>query len=407
MRYELFLAHRFFRSRKRTGFVSLITWISVGGVALGVAALIIALSIMNGLTGELTARILGTNAAMVLLRYDEAFTSADSVAVVVRGVEGVEGVAPFIHGEAGIVTGSRFRGVFVKGVDLAATLSVTTIAENVSPPVATLDASPGETPPIIVGRDLAQRVGVSVGDEILLANPVLTPSVTGLLPRFGKFRVAGIFASGLYEYDSSLTFISLASAQKFFRMEGRVTGIEILSADPMTVETDKEALLRALGGYPYRINTWIDLNRNLFVYMKIEKYVLGLILLLIVLVAAFNIVGALVMMVMEKRREIGILKSMGATDREILRLFMSSGAEIGVLGILVGSLTGVAATLLLGRHRISIPNDVYFLDTVPVRLQVPDVIVVCVVVFLVCWLATLYPAWKAARLSPVEAIRNA
>jgi lipoprotein-releasing system permease protein len=141
--------------------------------------------------------------------------------------------------------------------------------------------------------------------------------------------------------------------------------------------------------------------------MKIEKYVLGLILLLIVLVAAFNIVGALVMMVMEKRREIGILKSMGATDREILRLFMSSGAEIGVLGILVGSLTGVAATLLLGRHRISIPNDVYFLDTVPVRLQVPDVIVVCVVVFLVCWLATLYPAWKAARLSPVEAIRNA
>lgn len=408
MRFEALLAHRYFRSRKRTGFVSLITWISVGGVSLGVAVLIIALSIQNGLSKELRTRILGTNAALILLRYDrDTFPAADSLEAEVRDVPGVLGAAGFVYGKALLKAGTRSDGVIVKGVDLEAERTVTSVADRISPPVATLDAPEDDIPPVVVGRDLAERLRIAAGDEVVLASPFgASVSPLGFVPRLRKFRVAGIFSSGLYEYDSSLCFISVAEAQRFFRLPGEVTGIEIKIVEPFQAETMKNAVLERLGGYPFRINTWIDLNRNLFAYMRIEKFVLGLILLLIVLVAAFNIVGALVMLVMEKKRDIGILKSMGATDGEVMRIFMTAGSEIGAIGIAMGTLIGVGASLLLDRYRIALPNDVYLMDTVPVRLQPWDVVTVAVVVYLLCWLATLYPAWKAARLDPVEAIRE-
>jgi len=408
VRYEAFLAHRFFRSRKRTGFVSLITWISVGGVALGVAALIIALSITNGLHEELRDRILGTNAALILLRYDvNSFPVSDSLATALASVPGVEGVAPFVYGKGMVSGGGRTDGIIIKGVDISHERAVTTVAEHIEPPVESLDVEPGEQPLVVLGSDLAERLRVTVGDEVTLGSPFGGAGPLGMYPRLRKFKVAGVFKSGLFEYDSSLCFISRSEAQRFFQMGNEVTGVEMKLANPLAAQEAKQAVLRELGGYPYRINTWIDLNRNLFVYMKIEKFVLGLILLLIVLVAAFNIVGALVMVVMEKKRDIGILKSMGATDGEILRLFMTAGGEIGLLGIGVGVVLGIVSCAVLGNYHITIPNDVYFLDTVPIRLEATDVVTVTAVVFLICWLATLYPAWKAARLTPVDAIRDA
>ncbi len=408
MRYEFFVADRYLRTKKRTGFISLITWISVVGVALGVAVLIIVLSVMNGFEQEVRARIVGTNAALIILRYDrDTVARPDSVAAAVARMPEVVGTAPFVYGKGLISLGDRSDGVIVKGVDLSRERSVTTVAQNVSPPLDSLATVPGRPPPIILGRDLADRLRASVGDEVLLASPFdATVSPLGVLSKFRKFRVAGIFSSGLYEYDSSMAYIGFLEAQKFWGLGSAASGIEVKIRDPFAAERDKERVLRAIGGYPYRINTWIELNENLFVWMKIEKAGMTLILLLIVLIAAFNIVGVLIMVVMEKKKEIGVLKSMGATDGEIMRIFMANGIEIGALGIGLGVLFGLGGAWALARYPLHLPPDVYFLSTLPVRLEAPDVVTVTVVVFFLSALATLYPSWKAARLDPVETIRE-
>jgi lipoprotein-releasing system permease protein len=408
MRFELFVADRTLRSKKRTGFISFITWISVAGVALGTAVLIVVLSVMNGFEDEVRARIIGTNASLIVLRYDrETVPNPDSLAAIIAKVPGVEGTAPFVFGKGLLRAGERADGIIVKGVDLERERMVTTVAENVEPPLGNLEGKPGEMPPIVLGRAVGERLRASVGDEVVLASPFdATATPFGLYPKFRKYRVAGIFTSGLYEYDASLAFISLEEAAGFYRMGDAATGIEVRIRDVFAAESMKERVLDSLGRYPYRINTWIELNENLFLWMKLEKMGMGVILLLIVLIAAFNIVGVLVMVVMENKREIGILKSMGASDASIMSIFMATGVEIGALGILVGTGIGVAGAWVLDRYPLGLPGDVYFLNSLPVLLHWGDVVAVTAIVFVLCALATLYPSWKAARLDPVRAIRE-
>lgn len=410
MRFELFVADRYLRSRKRTGYVSLVTWISVAGVALGTGVLIIVLSVMNGFEQEVRARIVGTNAALILLRFDtDTMASSDSVSAAVLDVPGVVGSAPFVFAKGLLKAGNRSDGVIVKGVDLDREREVTTIVEQVDPPDARLDAPDRDAlPGIILGRHVADRLRAAVGDEVQLASPFQTRAgPLGPIPKIRNFKVTGIFRSGLYEYDSTLSFISLADAQRFFGLGSNVTGIEIKVKDLFAAEEMEDAVLAHLGGYPYRINTWIDLNQNLFLWMKLERFGMGLMLLLIVAIAAFNIVGVLVMLVMESKRQIGVLKSMGASDGAIMRIFMATGAEIGLIGIALGVALGLGGAYLLDRYPLDLPADVYFLTSLPVLLRWTDVLIVAGVVYVLCWLATLYPSWKAARLDPVQAIREA
>jgi lipoprotein-releasing system permease protein len=416
MRYEFLIAGRYLRSKKRTGFVSLITWISVGGVALGVIALIVVLSMVNGFEEEVRARIVGTNAHLILLTYgDGGIRDHAEVRAKVTEVPGIVGSAPFVYGKALLSAGPQSDGVIVKGVSLAEERRVTTVADNIEPPFDDFERRPTDPdslrdwmPGIVLGRHIAETLRVGVGDEILMASPLegrATPF--GVIPRVRKFRLVGVFRSGLYEYDSSLAYVSLEEGQRFFALGPAVTGIELKIADMFAAAEYEDRVLGHLGGYPYRVNTWIELNQNLFAWMKWEKVGMAILLFTIILVAAFNIVSALIMLVLEKRREIGILKSMGATRAEIMRIFMAEGLVIGGVGTITGSVLGYAVAFVLDRYRlISLPGDIYFLETLPMKLHWPDGVVIMLTTLAICFLATLYPSWTAARLDPVEAIRN-
>lgn len=417
MRYELFIAQRYLRSKKRTGFVSLITWISVGGVALGVIALIVVLSMVNGFEEEVRSRIVGTNAHLILLTYgDGGIADYETVRQQVIREPGITGSAPFVYGKALLSAGAQSDGVIIKGVHLPAERSVTTVADHIEPPVSDFPRRPepsdpaarGWLPGIVLGRHVAQSLHAILGDEILLASPFggrATP--LGVVPRLRRFRVIGIFTSGLYEYDASLAYISLEEAQAFFGTGEAVTGIELRIRDMFAAAEYETKVLARLGGYPYRINTWIELNENLFAWMRWEKLGMAILLLTIVFVAVFNIVSALIMVVMEKRREIGILKSMGATSGEVMRIFIAEGLVIGAVGTVIGSVIGYALAFFLDRYKlISLPGDIYFLDSLPMKIHWPDGVAITGATMVLCFLATLYPSWKAARLDPVEAIRN-
>jgi len=416
MRYEFIVAGRYLRSKKRTGFVSLITYISIGGVALGVIALIVVLSMVNGFEEEVRSRIVGTNAHLILLSYgDSGIRDHREVREAVASIPGVVGTAPFVYGKALLSAGAQSDGVIVKGVSLAEERHVTTVADHIEPPMDDFPAPPLDPdslrtymPGLVLGRHIAETLRVGVGDILLVASPFegrATP--LGVIPRVRKFRLLGVFNSGLYEYDSSLAYMSLNDARRFFDLKEGVTGIELKIKD-MYAAADYEAkVLEKLGGYPYRVNTWIELNQNLFAWMKWEKLGMGILLFTIVLVAAFNIVSALIMLVMEKRREIGILKSMGATKGEIMRIFMTIGLVIGGIGTFSGSIIGYALAWFLDRYKlISLPGDIYFLDTLPMKLHWPDAVTITLITLVLCLIATLYPSWKAASLDPVEAIRN-
>ena len=416
MRYELFIANRYLRSKKRTGFVSLITYISVCGVGLGVIALIIVMSMVNGFEEEVRARIVGTNAHLILLSYsDKGIRDYEEVRQKVSEVRGISGSAPFIYGKGLLSVGSQSDGVIVKGVELSAERTVTTVADHIEPAILDFEREPadgagddGWMPGIVLGKHVAENLRAVVGDEVLLASPFNSRATPlGVIPLVRKFRLVGIFTSGLYEYDASLAYISLEEGQRFFGLKDTVTGIELRIADMFAAQQYEEKVLDTLGGYPYRVNTWIELNENLFAWMRWEKIGMAILLLTIVLVAAFNIVSALIMVVMEKRREIGILKSMGATSAEVMRIFMFEGLVIGGVGTLVGSLLGYVLAFLLDRYKlINLPGDIYFLDTLPMKIHWSDGLAITTATLVLCFLATLYPSWKAARLDPVEAIRN-
>ncbi len=403
MSFQFFIAKRYLKS---TGslFLSIITVFSIGGIFVGVAAILAVLSSMNGFREDLKEKIIGTNAHVALLKYfNEPVTEYREILPEVLEFRHVVSAVPFIYTKAMISRENYVDGVVVRGVAPEMEKAATYIEKHIIDGDFDLG---GEFAGIVLGADMAGSIRAHVGDTVTLASPfgsTMTP--VGVFPKMMRFEVKGLFDVGMYEYNTGLVYVSIESAQRFLGVGDEVTGIEIRLDDIYQApEVGKE--IAAKLGYPYRTNNWIDLNRNLFAALKLEKVFMFVMLTLIVIVAAFNIVSTLIMMVVKKTREIGILKSMGATARTIMGIFMLDGLIIGVAGTALGALGGYLISWLLGKYRfISLPPDVYFLDTLPVHMEASDFVIVCAAAVAISFLATLYPALRASRLTPVEAIR--
>lgn len=407
MKYEVMLALRYLRARRRQGFISLITLLSMGGVALGVCALIVVLSVMAGFEGELKHKILGLNAQVTV--YGAGGTVSDPARVLkaVRAEPRVKAAAPFVAGQVMLVSQVAASGAYLRGLALPAALDVLSVGENLVQ--GSLDnlkrAGPGEPPGVLLGVGLARRLGLGTGMAFSVINPLGEDTPVGRAPKSETFRVAGVFESGLYQYDSAVAYTSLAAAQEFFNLGGSVSGVEAVIDDIYDAPAVAERLLKDLGpGYYAR--DWLAMNSSLFAALKLEKITMFVILILIVLVAAFGIVSSLIMLVMEKTKDIGILKAMGATRKSVRRVFMLEGLIIGGAGTILGAAGGLVLCALLARYQfITLPQDVYAISRLPVSVEPAMVALVCLSAVAISLAATIYPSRHAGALDPVTALR--
>jgi lipoprotein-releasing system permease protein len=407
MPFELFVAIRYLVAPRKQAFISVISAISTLGVAVGVTALIVALALMTGLQQELRDRILGSTAHLYVWKAGEGgIADYQAEARKLGALEGVVGAAPVILGKALASTGQGRAFITVKGIDPALERRVTNLERAMREGSLAALAAPSEgaPPPILIGQDLAMTLGVSVGDEIALLTPEGTLSPMGLIPRLGRLKVAGIFSLGLYEFDASYGFVHLETARRLFHRDG-VDFIELRVADIYRAPALAEAIPARLGSQ-YVAQDWADMNRSLFSALWLEKMAISITIGLIVVVAALNIVASLVLLVMEKHRDIAILKTMGASSRSITVIFMLQGLIIGLVGTSAGAVAGTVAAVVLDRYRlIRLPMDVYQVAYVPFTILPGDFALVVLAAILVCFVATIYPSRQAARLDPAQALR--
>lgn len=411
--FEWFLARKYFWAQRRSVTSGVIALFSALGVMLGSWLLIFVLSAINGFENEVKRQLMGKDAHIEITRHQfTPFAGYDSLRQKVLSEPGVVGAAPFVMAKTVIAHQKNQDGILVYGIDPALSHGVIGIPETVKRGVyrldSMMDSSTGRSyPSILLGYALADRLAVFAGDKVFLADFSKATLMTGsFAPRVQPFIVAGIFESGMYQYDESLAYISLAAAQKLFDVPNQATGIQVRIQDPYQSARAADALEEHLG-FPYRAVDWQAKNYTLIKWMNYEKVLVSLALGIIILIASFNIISSLVMAVNDKTREIGILRAMGATRRGILRIFVFEGMLIGITGSVVGTALGLLSYWLQKRFGlIQLPGDVYFVTVLPVELRWLDVVGVLFVTNFLCGIATLLPAFKAARQDPVEAIRH-
>lgn len=408
--FEIMLALRYLRARKAEGFVSVIAAFSFLGIMLGVATLIIVMSVMNGFRGELIDRILGLNGHLNVYQQGGPLYAYDTFMAQIKSVDGVTSVAPVVEGQVLITANNVASGAIVRGyapdyMQKKPLLSKSMIRGKLS------DFS-GDA--VAIGDKMAEKFGIDVGDTITLMSPKGKSSPFGTIPRTAQYRVAMVFDVGMYEYNAGYIFMPLDSAQRFFQMpDGSVSLLEVISTDPAKVDTIKDALSVVLNGSA-GVYDWRDSNASFFSALQVERNVMFLILTLIILVAAFNIISSMIMLVKDKGRDIAIMRTMGAFRGSIMKIFMLTGASVGILGTCVGSVLGISFALNIESIRQGIqsmtgaklfPDEIYFLSKLPAKVDWTEVVVVIGLAVVLSVLATLYPAWRASRLDPVEALR--
>jgi len=411
--YELLIGTRYLRSAHRRGFVSFVAVMSVCGLMLGVATLVVVLSVMNGFERELRTRILAVTSHATISGLNGSLTDWRALQAKVRQQQGVLAAVPYIESQAMFAHGTRMVGANVRGVLPAQERTATGLAQRVT--AGSLDALTAGGYGTILGSALAHELNAQVGATVVLIAPQGTATPTGVVPRMRRFKVVGLFTSGMYEFDRGLALVQMDDAARLFRTDNGVTGLRLAFADPLRAPSTVRRVALALGGPGYYVSDWTEDHANFFRSIEITKSMLFMILLMLVAVAAFNIVATLVMIVKEKQTDIAILRTLGATPRSVLLTFAVQGVLIGLAGTLAGAALGTlvsdnletlvgALERLLGTQFLD--ARVYYMSDLPAYVEGGDVLKICAVAFLLCVLATIYPAWRASRTAPAEALRH-
>jgi lipoprotein-releasing system permease protein len=409
--FERFVAFRYLKARRQEGFISVTAWFSFLGIALGVAALIIVMSVMNGFRYELLHKIIGMNGHLAIYSNNGPLPDYDKLTEDVKKLRGITNANPIVEGQAMATAHGGATGVLVHGMQPSDLAQRKNIADNLIMGRMSLFDRPNAA---IIGKRLAEKLGLILGDKITLVAPEGNATAFGTMPRTRTFEVAGVFDAGMIHYDQSFVFIPLASAQKFFQLGEGVTGIEVFTDNPENIVPYKFEIMGLLENKDVRVFDWQQANKDFFTTIKVERNVMFIILTLIILVASFNVISTLIMLVKDKGRDIAILRTMGATRGMMMRVFFIAGSFIGALGAFVGAIFGLLFCWNIDAIRKGVESllgtelfreEAYFLSKLPAKVDPNEVGLVVGIALLLTFLASLYPAWRASRLDPVEALR--
>lgn len=405
MAIEFFIAGKYLKAKRKEGFISLITLLSVAGVAVGVMALVIVIAVMSGAETDFRKRILGLEPHILVMNYSGKFDDYSQIIDDLAKKEQVIGASPILFAQAMIRSSHSFSGIMVRGIDPGNSFSlIKGFGSEQLKKVLGKDSSNNDLPGIILGKQLANSIGVIPGDKIILMSPNGIVSPMGNIPSMKRFLVTDTFESGMYEYDSTLAYIEIGEAQSLVGAKNEISAIGIWVKNVFDVKTVKD-LLKNLLSYPFYMRDWMEINKSLFSALKLEKAAMFIILTLIILVAAFNIASALIMMVMEKTKDIAVLKTMGTTNKVIRRIFIIQGMIVGSFGTFIGAVSGIIICYFLKKYDFIQLPDAYPFSTLPVQLEYTDVIIIAGCALLISFLSTLYPSHKASKMDPVEALR--
>jgi lipoprotein-releasing system permease protein len=406
MFFELFIGLRYLKAKRKQAFISVITIISILGVMLGVMALIIVLSVMNGFHDDLKSKILGVNAHIQFRNFDGPFSDYENISETINQIDGVVATTPYITSQVLIKSHGNAAGPLLSGIDAEKVRKVEGFGAMVKQgSLSSLNEMHDGHPGMIVGSELSKQMGIEPGDVVEVISPQGRLTPLGRVDNRRSFKVTGLFHSGYPEYDYSNIYISLEEAQDLMGVDDEVFGIHIWIRDVYNSETISN-IIRKKWPYPFYTRDWKAIYRPFWSALELEKKAMFIILTMIVLVGALSIISTLVMVVMEKTKDIAILRAMGATSKSIMSVFMFQGLIVGIVGTIAGLFSGLGACYLLEKYiHIDMPTDFYGLMTLPVKVETIDVMLVTVAAFVISFLATIYPSWRASRLNPVEALR--